>query len=195
MPFFTTRSPLRTIPRPALSHFLPFNERSVGFASLQSWSFVVGASLHRLCATTCKRPCLKLRAFNFGHPCPPSKKGEVLLLSQAQPTMVGIVFPQHHHYASRCNPCYALPRIQISAAGAPQFFILHYSSFIVPFQQPSPISRSLSPLTNPNFKFRTEGATTILHSSSFIIHYSLNLSKHHPFPSLRPSYKLLSLTL
>ena len=57
----------RTIPRLALPH-LPFNERSVGFASLQSpW------------------------AFNFGHPCPPSKKGEVLLLGQAEPTMVGIV--------------------------------------------------------------------------------------------------------
>ncbi|CBL35300.1 hypothetical protein ES1_24950 [[Eubacterium] siraeum V10Sc8a] len=33
----------------------------------------------------------KLWAFNFGHPCPPSKKGEVLLLGQAEPTMVGIV--------------------------------------------------------------------------------------------------------
>ena len=32
----------------------------------------------------------KLRAFNFGHPCPPSKKDEVLLLGQAEPTMVGI---------------------------------------------------------------------------------------------------------
>ena len=32
-----------------------------------------------------------LWAFNFGHPCPPSKKGEVLLLGQAEPTMVGIV--------------------------------------------------------------------------------------------------------
>ena len=34
----------------------------------------------------------KLWAFNFGHPCPPSKKGEVLLLGQAEPTMVGIEF-------------------------------------------------------------------------------------------------------
>ena len=51
--------------------FLPFNERSVGFASMQS-----------------------LWAFNFGHPCPPSKKGEVLLLGQAEPTMVGIVIAQ-----------------------------------------------------------------------------------------------------
>ena len=50
---------------------LPFNERSVGFASMQS-----------------------LWAFNFGHPCPPSKKGEVLLLGQAEPTMVGIVIAQ-----------------------------------------------------------------------------------------------------
>jgi hypothetical protein len=32
----------------------------------------------------------KLWAFNFGHPCPPSKKGEVLLLGQAEPTMEGI---------------------------------------------------------------------------------------------------------
>ena len=52
---------------------LPLNERFVGFASLQS-----------------------LWAFNFGHPCPPSKKGEVLLLGQAEPTMVGIA-PHPHH--------------------------------------------------------------------------------------------------
>ena len=52
---------------------LPLNERFVGFASLQS-----------------------LWAFNFGHPCPPSKKGEVLLLGQAEPTMVGIA-PYPHH--------------------------------------------------------------------------------------------------
>ena len=32
----------------------------------------------------------KLWAFNFGHPCPPSKNGEVLLLGQAEPTVVGI---------------------------------------------------------------------------------------------------------
>ena len=31
----------------------------------------------------------KLWAFNFGHPCPPSKKGEVLLLGLTEPTMVG----------------------------------------------------------------------------------------------------------
>ncbi len=62
--FHNPRQP-RSIHRKALN--LPFNERSVGFASLQS-----------------------LWAFNFGHPCPPSKKGEVLLLGQAEPTMVGI---------------------------------------------------------------------------------------------------------
>ena len=31
----------------------------------------------------------KLWAFNFGHPCPPSKKGEVLLLGLTELTMVG----------------------------------------------------------------------------------------------------------
>ena len=36
----------RTIPRKALSP-LPLNERFVGFASVQSWSFAVGASLPR----------------------------------------------------------------------------------------------------------------------------------------------------
>ena len=36
----------RTIARKALSH-LPLNERFVGFASVQSWSFAVGASLPR----------------------------------------------------------------------------------------------------------------------------------------------------
>ena len=40
----------------------------------------------------------KLWAFNFGHPCPPSKKGEVLLLGQAEPTMVGIVPHSHHQW-------------------------------------------------------------------------------------------------
>ena len=70
---------------------LPFNERSVCFASALS-------------PENCQHPCLlmnalfvlrpaKLWEFNFGHPCPPSKKGEVLLLGQAEPTMVGIVMP------------------------------------------------------------------------------------------------------
>ena len=46
---------------------LPFNERSVGFASVQS-----------------------LWAFNFGHPCPSLVKGELLLLSFVQPTIEGL---------------------------------------------------------------------------------------------------------
>ena len=33
----------------------------------------------------------KLWAFNFGHPCPPSKKGEVLLLGQAEQLWWGLL--------------------------------------------------------------------------------------------------------
>ena len=36
----------------------------------------------------------KLWAFNFGHPCPPSKKGEILWLGQAEQTMEGLVITQ-----------------------------------------------------------------------------------------------------
>ena len=46
----------RTIPRKALSP-LPLNERFVGFASVQSWSFAVGAS-----CTDFLRPLVSIRA-------------------------------------------------------------------------------------------------------------------------------------
>ena len=69
---FTTSCPAPTLPNRTIPCFipplLPLYERFVGFASLR----------------------------NFGHPCPPSKKGEVLLLGQAEPTMVGIA-PHPHN--------------------------------------------------------------------------------------------------
>ena len=52
--------------------------------------------MHRLCATTCKHPCLNSGRSTSGIHASPRKKGEVLLLSQAQPTMVGIV-PRPHY--------------------------------------------------------------------------------------------------
>ena len=61
--FLKRRQP-RTTPRPALPH-----------TRLMNALFVL-------------RPA-KLWAFNIGHPCPSLAKGELLLLSQAQPTIEG----------------------------------------------------------------------------------------------------------
>ena len=83
----------RTIPRPALPH-----------TRLMNALFVL-------------RPA-KLWAFNIGHPCPSLAKGELLLLSQAQPTIEGSPprlsplpqTPPTPHY-----PRPTLPKIQIRA--------------------------------------------------------------------------------
>ena len=53
---------------------LPLNERSVGFASHCLVSHQCRCVLQRLSVADFMHPCLKLWAFNFGHPCPPSKK-------------------------------------------------------------------------------------------------------------------------
>ena len=68
LPIRTIIEIFRTIPQ-KLPSPLPLNERSVGFA--------LSLALHY-------------------HTCLPSKKGEVLLLGQAEPTVVGIT-PHPHH--------------------------------------------------------------------------------------------------
>ena len=137
---------------------------------------------------------------------------------------------QPHH---RRHPALSItshyPNFKFAPSAQPQFFILHFSFFILPHRrQPRTIPRpALSKI-----EIRAIGATTILHSSLFIFHFSfslitanpalslaphyqkskfvpsaqpqffifhfsffiLHLSKHHPLPSLRPSYQLLSLT-
>ena len=72
----------RTTPRTAPSP-LPFNERSVGFVSALSLE-------------------------NRQHPCLPLKKGEVLLLGQAEPTMVGLFPVRTINEIFRTIPCFAL---------------------------------------------------------------------------------------
>ena len=101
--------------------FLPY-ERSVGFASMPRQPFVplhlcidshlcrcicastaicAVASVQRLCVADFKHPCLKLWAFNFGHPCPSLVKGEVLSPTKIRATTGGIAFrrtePLHSH--------------------------------------------------------------------------------------------------
>ena len=82
------------IPRKSPS-LLPFNERSVGFASALSHE-------------NRQHPCLLMNALLVSHPCETlgvqlrasmpalEKRGEVLLHGQAEPTMVVIAPPPHH---------------------------------------------------------------------------------------------------
>ena len=68
---------LRRLCATAIVHPLHVYERSVGFASC----LVSRLGCHivwQLSAADFKHPCLKLWAFNFGHPCPSLVKGEVL---------------------------------------------------------------------------------------------------------------------
>ena len=72
-------------------------ERFVGFASMQS-----------------------LWAFNFGHPCPSLVKGELLLLSFAQPTIEGLPhqpFAPHQPFKNRTIPRSALNLPPLSKGG------------------------------------------------------------------------------
>ena len=99
---------------------MPLYERSVGFASLQSlWAFISGilallappVAPNAVTLTIIAKvqpslaphyhPCLLMNALLVSHPCktlgvqlrasmPASKKCEVLLLGQAEPTMMGI---------------------------------------------------------------------------------------------------------
>ena len=72
---------------------MPLYERSVGFASCKAFGRST-SGIHAPLRTLCWLCVLQsLWAFNFGHPCPPSKKGEVLLLGQAEPTMWGLLMP------------------------------------------------------------------------------------------------------
>ena len=49
--------------------------------------------MQRLCVADFKHPCLKLWAFNFGHPCPSLVKGEVLSPEKIRATTGGIASP------------------------------------------------------------------------------------------------------
>ena len=51
--------------------------------------------MQRLCVADFKHPCLKLWAFNFGHPCPSLVKGEVLSPEKIRATTGGIAFLPH----------------------------------------------------------------------------------------------------
>ena len=51
--------------------------------------------MQRLCVADFKHPCLKLWAFNFGHPCPSLVKGEVLSPERIRATTGGIAFLPH----------------------------------------------------------------------------------------------------
>ena len=62
----------------------------VGFASIAIVVVCGRCVLHRLFATTCKHPCLKPLGVQLRASMPASKKCEVLLLGQAEPTMMGI---------------------------------------------------------------------------------------------------------
>ena len=79
----------------------------------------------------------------------------------------------HHHRHSSLSLAPAPPQFKIHRQRrSPQLFIIHFSSFIFTHRrQPRTITRPALP-------------------PFFIFH----LSKHHPLPSLRPSYQLLSLT-
>ena len=72
----------------------------------------------------------KLWAFNFGHPCPPSKKGEVLLLGQAEPTMVGIVNALEAFMVSLLSISILSPRTTPPKPLTPQFLIIPHPTFI-----------------------------------------------------------------
>ena len=74
----------------------------------------------------------KLWAFNIGHPCPPLAKGELLLLSQAQPTIEGSpprlsplpqTPPTPHYPSPRTTQNPNLPPAAVTT-------IIHHSLFI-----------------------------------------------------------------
>ena len=103
----------------------------------------------------------------------------------------------HHSFSLiAANPalslCPALSKIEIRAIGATT--ILHSSFFIFhsPSSPPTPHYPSPRTIKNRNSRHRRNHNSSffIFHFSFFILHFS----KHHPLPSLRPSYQLLSLT-
>ena len=74
-----------------------------GFASVQNSGHTRLRHPCLACSSRCTEPfrphnhCKRTTYPSLStHSCPPSKKGEVLLLGQAEPTMVGIV-PHPHH--------------------------------------------------------------------------------------------------
>ena len=97
---------------------------------------------------------------------------------------------QPHH---RRHPALSItshyPNFKFAPSAQPQFFILHFSFFILPHHRHS--SLSLAPhYQKSKFAPSAQPQFFIFHFSFFILHFS----KHHPLPSLRPSYQLLSLT-
>ena len=87
------------------TYHLPLYERSVGFASVPRQplvplhlcidSHLCRCIVQRLCVAVFMHPCLKLWAFNFGHPCPSLVKGEVLSPEKIRATTEGIAFLPH----------------------------------------------------------------------------------------------------
>ena len=98
----------RTIPRPALPH-----------TRLMNALFVL-------------RPA-KLWAFNIGHPCPSLAKGELLLLSQAQPTIEGSPPRLSSLPQTPPTPHYPSPRTTQNPNLSPAAVttIIHHSLFII----------------------------------------------------------------
>ena len=114
-------------------------------------------------------------------------------------TILFIHCQSHHHLHSALLLAPHRPNFKFAPSAQPQFFILHYSFFIIhshssPPTPPSPPPHTIHHLAPPQFQIRAIGATTIIHYSFFIIHYLRRQPRHshhhcHSSLSLAPHYQ------
>ena len=124
----------------------------------------------------------KLWAFNIGHPCPSLAKGELLLLSQAQPTIEGS--------PPRLSP---LPQTPPNPHHPSQSMILlfhnlHFTQNLYKTQHHSKKKQHAPPRTIQKSKFAPSAQPQlfIIHYSLFIIQYSLHHSPQKSGAGSRP---------
>ena len=114
--------------------------------------------MQRLCVADFKHPCLKLWAFNFGHPCPSLVKGEVLSPEKNRATTGGIAFLPHPFRfsdtfvnnpsivgsASHCNRSSHLHKGAKGDSALPTLPNPHYPTLIITFLAPLPKGAGLT---------------------------------------------------
>ena len=114
--------------------------------------------MQRLCVADFKHPCLKLWAFNFGHPCPSLVKGEVLSPEKNRATTGGIAFLPHPFRfsdtfvnnpsivgsASHCNRSSPLHKGAKGDSALPTLPNPHYPTLIITFLAPLPKGAGLT---------------------------------------------------
>ena len=121
--------------------------------------------MQRLCVADFKHPCLKLWAFNFGHPCPSLVKGEVLSPEKNRATTGGIAFLPHPFRfsdtsvnnpsivgsASHCNRSSPLYKGAKGDSALPTLPNPHYPTLSTTFLAPLPKGAGLRQGTNCRF--------------------------------------------